>query len=54
MSPVLLSVAHGEALSPEFEEGFYDAVSSYARKRNADNFANDLEDVVSRDKVPQR
>jgi len=53
-SPVLLSVAHGEALSPEFEEGFYDAVSSYARKRNADNFANDLEDVVSRDKVPQR
>ena len=25
-SPVLLSIAHGEAMSPEFQEGFYDAV----------------------------
>jgi glucose/mannose transport system substrate-binding protein len=52
--PVLLSVAHGEAMSPEFEEGFYDAVSSYSRTRDADAFANDLEDVDSEDKVPQR
>ena len=27
-SPVLLSIAHGEAMSPEFQEGFYDAVSA--------------------------
>jgi glucose/mannose transport system substrate-binding protein len=53
-SPVLLSVAHGEAMSPEFEEGLYDAVSSYARTQDAEAFANDLEDVVSEDKIPQR
>ena len=34
-SPVLLSVAHGEAMSPEFQEGFYDAVSTYVRTRIA-------------------
>ena len=32
-SPVLLSIAHGEAMSPEFQEGFYDAVSTYVRTR---------------------
>ena len=52
--PVLLSVAHGEAMSPEFQEGFYDAVSTYVRTRNADSFADDLEDAVSKDKIPQR
>ena len=50
--PVLLSVAHGEAMSPEFQEGFYDAVSTYVRTRNADAFADDLEDAVSKDKIP--
>jgi glucose/mannose transport system substrate-binding protein len=53
-SPVLLSIAHGEAMSPEFQEGFYDAVSTYARTRNEDRFANDLSDAVSKDKIPQR
>ena len=38
-SPVLLSIAHGEAMSPEFQEGFYDAVSTYVRTRDADAFA---------------
>jgi glucose/mannose transport system substrate-binding protein len=52
--PVLLSVAHGEAMSPEFQEGFYDGVSTYVRTRNADAFADDLEDAVSKDKIPQR
>ena len=52
--PVLLSIAHGEAMSPEFQEGFYDAVSTYIRTRNTDAFANDLEDAVSKDKLPQR
>jgi glucose/mannose transport system substrate-binding protein len=53
-SPVLLSIAHGEAMSPEFQEGFYDAVSTYIRTRNADAFADDLEDAVSKDRIPQR
>ena len=52
--PVLLSVAHGEAMSPEFQEGFYDAVSTYIRTRNTDAFADDLEDAVSKDRIPQR
>jgi glucose/mannose transport system substrate-binding protein len=53
-SPVLLSVAHGEAMSPEFQERFYDAVSTYVRTRSADAFADDLEEAVSEDKIPQR
>jgi glucose/mannose transport system substrate-binding protein len=53
-SPVLLSIAHGEAMSPEFQEGFYDAVFTYLRKRSADEFAGDLEDAVSKDSIPQR
>jgi glucose/mannose transport system substrate-binding protein len=52
--PVLLSVAHGEAMSPEFQEGFYDAVSTYVRTRSADAFADDLEDAVSKDEIPPR
>jgi glucose/mannose transport system substrate-binding protein len=51
---VLLSIAHGETMSPEFQEGFYDAVSTYVRTRSADAFADDLEDAVSEDKIPQR
>ena len=51
---MLLSVAHGEAMSPEFQEGFYDAVSTYVRTRDTDAFADDLEDAVSKDKIPQR
>jgi glucose/mannose transport system substrate-binding protein len=53
-SPVLLSVAHGEAMSPAFQEGFYDAVSTYVRTRSTDAFADDLQDAVSNDRSPQR
>jgi glucose/mannose transport system substrate-binding protein len=52
--PVLLSIAHGEAMSPEFQDGFYDAVFTYVRTRSADAFADDLEDAVSKDKLPPR
>ena len=51
---MLLSIAHGEAMSPEFQEGFYEAIATYVRTRDADAFADDLEDAVSRDTVPQR
>jgi glucose/mannose transport system substrate-binding protein len=53
-APPLLSIAHGEAMSPAFQEGFYDAVSTYVRTRDADAFADDLEDAVSKDKLPPR
>jgi len=53
-SPVLLSVAHGEAMSPVFQEGFYDAVSTYVRTRSPDAFADDLRNAVSNDRIPQR
>ena len=53
-SPVLLSVAHGEAMSPTFQEGFYDAVSTYVRTRSTDSFADDLRNAVANDRIPQR
>ena len=53
-STVLLSVAHGEAMSPQFQEGFYDAVSTYVRTRDPDAFADDLENAVAGDQVPPR
>jgi glucose/mannose transport system substrate-binding protein len=53
-SPVLLSVAHGEAMSPTFQEGFYDAISAYVRTRDPGAFADSLEDAVSRDRLPPR
>ena len=53
-SPVLLSIAHGEAMSPEFQEGFYEAVATYVRTRDADAFADDLEEAVAQDKIPDR
>ena len=53
-SPVLLSVTHGEAMSPEFQEGLYDAVSTYVRTRDADAFADDLQNAVTGDRIPPR
>ena len=52
--PVLLSVAHGEAMTPQFQEGFYDAISTYVRTRDPDAFADNLLSAISRDKIPQR
>jgi glucose/mannose transport system substrate-binding protein len=53
-TPVLLSVAHGEAMTPTFQEGFYDAVSTYVRTRSPDAFADDLRNAVANDRIPQR
>lgn len=53
-SPVLLSVAHGEGLSPDFQEAFYDAVSTYVRTRDPGAFANDLYKWTAQSTVPQR
>ena len=53
-APVLLSVAHGEAMSPEFQEGFYEALATYVRTRDADAFADDLEEAVSQGTISPR
>jgi len=53
-SPVLLSVAHGEAMSPAFQEGFYDAISTYVRTRDPQAFADDLQNAVANDRIPAR
>ncbi|MEV4702034.1 ABC transporter substrate-binding protein [Actinoplanes sp. NPDC049316] len=53
-APVLLSVAHGEAMSPAFQEGFYDAVSTYIRTRDPKAFADDLRGAVGNDRIPPR
>ncbi len=51
--PVLLSVAHGEGLSPDFQEAFYDAVSTYIRTRDPNAFAADLYKWLAQSTVPQ-
>ena len=53
-APVLLSVTHGESMSPAFQEGFYDAVSTYIRTRDPDAFVADLENAVSQGRIPPR
>jgi len=44
---VLLSIVHGEAMSPSFQQGFYDAVSAYVKGRNVRAFANTLAEAVN-------
>jgi glucose/mannose transport system substrate-binding protein len=51
-SPVLLSIAHGEGVSPQLEEGFYAAVSDYVNTRSADAFASQLENTVNGNRIP--
>jgi glucose/mannose transport system substrate-binding protein len=53
-SPVLLSITHGEAMSPAFQEGFYNAVSTYVRTRDPGAFADGLQDAVANDIIPPR
>jgi glucose/mannose transport system substrate-binding protein len=53
-SPVLLSVAHGEGITPLFQEALYDAVFSYVRTRDPGAFADDLYNAVAQSEVPQR
>jgi glucose/mannose transport system substrate-binding protein len=46
-SRVLWSIVHGEAMSPAFQAGFYDAVDAYVRTRNASAFSSTLIDAVA-------
>ena len=51
--PVLLSVAHGEGLSPIVQEAFYDAVATYIRTRDPNAFAADMYKWIAQSTVPQ-
>ena len=45
---VLWSIVHGSAMSPQFQQGFYDAVETYVRSRDARAFSNTLTEVMRR------
>jgi glucose/mannose transport system substrate-binding protein len=45
---VLWSIVHGSAMSPQFQQGFYDAVEAYVRSRDARAFSNTLTDAMGR------
>ncbi len=45
--PVLWSIVHGSAMGPRFQAGFYDAVQTYVRSRDAKVFSKTLSDAVA-------
>ena len=46
-SRVLWSIVHGSAMSPAFQQGFYDAVNAYVRTRDDAAFSSTLIDAVA-------
>jgi glucose/mannose transport system substrate-binding protein len=46
-SRVLWSIVHGSAMSPAFQQGFYDAVDAYVRTRDPEAFSSTLIDAVA-------
>jgi glucose/mannose transport system substrate-binding protein len=46
-SRVLWSIVHGSAMSPAFQQGFYDAVNAYVRTRDDAAFSQTLIDAVA-------
>ena len=51
--PVLWSITHGEAMSPAFQTGFYDAVEAYVRSRDAKAFTSTLSQEMGRAAPPK-
>jgi glucose/mannose transport system substrate-binding protein len=45
--PVLLSITHGEAQSPQFQQGFYDAIAAFAQSKDINVFNQALRDAVN-------
>jgi glucose/mannose transport system substrate-binding protein len=45
---VLWSITHGSVMSPQFQQGFYDAVETYVRSGDAGAFSNTLTDAMRR------
>ncbi|HET9649313.1 MAG TPA: ABC transporter substrate-binding protein [Microlunatus sp.] len=52
-SRVLWSIVHGSAMSPTFQQGFYDAVDAYVRTRDPKAFSTTLVNAVAQ-QPPQR
>lgn len=50
---VLWSIVHGEATRPQFQQGFYDAVATYVRSRDAKAFRTTLTDAMRRQAPPR-
>lgn len=48
--PILQSISYGELVSPAFQQGFFDAVDSFANSRDASSFAEILVDRVTGDR----
>ncbi len=51
-STILLSIVHGEAMSPQFQQGFYDAVSTFVRSRDVKAFNQPLQNAVTEQQAP--
>jgi glucose/mannose transport system substrate-binding protein len=49
---ILLSIVHGEAMDPQFQQGFYDAVSTFARSRDVNAFNEVLRNAVTAAQQP--
>jgi glucose/mannose transport system substrate-binding protein len=45
--PVLLSITHGEAMSAQFQQGFYDAIAAFAQSKDANAFNQALRDAMN-------
>lgn len=50
--PVLLSITHGEATSPQFQQGFYDAIAAFAQSKDINVFNQALRDAVNQVPAP--
>ena len=44
---IVWSIVHGEATSPRFQQGFYDAVETYVRSRDPRTFSATLTDALN-------
>jgi glucose/mannose transport system substrate-binding protein len=43
---ILLSITHGELMSTDFQQAFYDAVSTFVQSRNTDAFIDTLQNSI--------
>jgi glucose/mannose transport system substrate-binding protein len=50
---VVWSIVHGEAVRPQLQQGFYDAVATYVRSRDAKAFRTTLTDAMRRQAPPK-
>jgi glucose/mannose transport system substrate-binding protein len=50
---VLWSIVHGSATTPQFQQGFYDAVQSYVRSRDPQAFSKTLVDSLNAPPPPK-